>query len=171
MVDRRAALFACVAAASSLGCSAAPSVRAVVIDPGGGGEARAAVEDGGTETLDAGTLIAGGDEADAGTVAIAAPGPMADAGAPAEDATPPIDAAGDEEADDGRALALVRRGRRAYEAHCDTCHEDGPELRGRHLAASRVRRQVRHGGSRMRAIPTSRLSDADLEAIVAYLER
>lgn len=88
------------------------------------------------------------------------------------DAMEPLDAARDgaTSSDEGD-VAVVRRGRRAYAAHCETCHEDGPALRGRHLTAARIRRQVRSGGARMPAIAASTLSDADLDAIVAYLAR
>jgi cytochrome c5 len=106
-------------------------------------------------------------EQDAGT----APTESADSGPPpsGEDAAVEVASADAGSAEDPAHAALIARGRRAYDRVCETCHEDGPRLIGRHLSASRVRRQVREGGSRMRPIPAARLSDADLSAVCAFL--
>lgn len=67
--------------------------------------------------------------------------------------------------------AIARRGRRAYQRLCAGCHELGPSIVGRHVSRVLLRRQVREGRGRMRAIPAARLSDHDLDAIATFLER
>jgi mono/diheme cytochrome c family protein len=87
----------------------------------------------------------------------------------ADAATPPVlDTDAGTSDDPARALEIAR-GRRVYERVCETCHEDGPRITGRHLSEARVRHQVREGGSRMRAIPVGRLGEADLAAVCAFL--
>jgi len=55
---------------------------------------------------------------------------------------------------------------------CGNCHEpddrEGPNP-GKNWAEARMRAQIRQGRGRMRAIPVARLSDADLDALIAYL--
>lgn len=65
----------------------------------------------------------------------------------------------------------VALGEARFRAVCGVCHVDGdaPVLDGRGLAAAAVRRQAREGSARMRPVAQSRVSDAELEAIVAYL--
>lgn len=80
---------------------------------------------------------------------------------PATPATAPAAAAGD-----------VARGHTAFNRVCGRCHEDGESdgpAPNRNLAEDRLRTIVRSGTGRMRAIPTSRLSDADLTHVIAYL--
>jgi mono/diheme cytochrome c family protein len=64
------------------------------------------------------------------------------------------------------------RGRTAFARVCGRCHEDGESdgpAPNRNLEEARMRTIVRQGSGRMRAIPTSRLSDGDLDAVIAYL--
>jgi mono/diheme cytochrome c family protein len=67
---------------------------------------------------------------------------------------------------------LVARGLRSFERVCRTCHEagesDGPAP-NKNWAEARMRTTIRQGSGRMRAIPATRLSDADLDAVIAYL--
>jgi len=66
----------------------------------------------------------------------------------------------------------VAQGRAVFQRVCARCHEDGepdgpvPNLR---WSEARMREMVRNGNRRMRAIPTTRLSDADLATLVVYL--
>lgn len=66
----------------------------------------------------------------------------------------------------------VAQGRAVFVRVCGRCHEGGddegpnPNLR---WPEARMRTLVRNGNSRMRAIPASRLSDADLTLVVGYL--
>ncbi len=66
----------------------------------------------------------------------------------------------------------VARGRTVFTRACGRCHEDndsdGPSP-NKNWAEDRMRNQVRQGSSRMRAIPVARLSDADLDLVIAYL--
>jgi len=68
----------------------------------------------------------------------------------------------------------VRRGRRVFERVCGVCHpggeEDlGPRIIGRRLSVSTVRRQIRQGVGRMRAIPPSKLPERYMDELFAYL--
>ncbi len=70
--------------------------------------------------------------------------------------------------------AQVRLGRQWFNRRCDTCHpggeEDiGPDIRRIHWPVARMRHQIRQGSGRMRPIPPSRLSNAQMEALMAYL--
>jgi mono/diheme cytochrome c family protein len=66
----------------------------------------------------------------------------------------------------------VAQGRAVFQRVCARCHEDGepdgpvPNLR---WSEARMREMVRNGNRRMRAIPVTRLSDADLATLVVYL--
>jgi mono/diheme cytochrome c family protein len=66
----------------------------------------------------------------------------------------------------------VAQGRAVFQRVCARCHEDSneegpnPNLR---WPEARMRTLVRSGNSRMRAIPVSRLSEADLTLLVGYL--
>jgi mono/diheme cytochrome c family protein len=66
---------------------------------------------------------------------------------------------------------LVARGRAVHNRVCATCHEpgehEGPNP-GLNWAEDRMRRQIRQGGGRMRAIAATRLNDADLDALIAF---
>lgn len=80
---------------------------------------------------------------------------------------------------DVRYLGSVRSqdrelGHRRYVAICGPCHEEhndrrAPMLSSVHLPAPAIRRQVREGDVFMTGIPVRRLSDADLEAVLAFL--
>ena len=128
--------------------------------------------------------------ADGGAQEEADPAPIAqpDAGAPVADADAGADAgapvADGSVADAGAGATAdpaavwsekVDRGRRRYGRVCyAACHDPGlatgaPNLSGRRLSGRRVRNQVRQGGGDMDPVPVRRLSEADLDAVVAYL--
>lgn len=70
--------------------------------------------------------------------------------------------------------AAVARGRAAFDRICGQCHphgnqDIGPRLIGLGWPEARVRTQVRHGRRAMKAIPPSKLSDAELNDVIAYL--
>jgi mono/diheme cytochrome c family protein len=72
------------------------------------------------------------------------------------------------------ASADAERGREIFAAHCDDCHPDGGEDVGPSLTAdahspAQIRKQIREGSGRMKPFPEKRLSDDDLEHILAYL--
>ncbi len=57
-----------------------------------------------------------------------------------------------------------------YTATCGSCHNNGaPQLANIGWTAERMRRQIREGGSQMPPIGESRLSAADMEAVLAHL--
>lgn len=65
----------------------------------------------------------------------------------------------------------VAHGQERYQAVCAPCHEDtAPRLANLGWPAARVRRQIREGNDEMRPVRVSRLSDADMEAVLAYLQ-
>ncbi|MDW8363707.1 MAG: cytochrome c [Myxococcales bacterium] len=95
-------------------------------------------------------------------------------GGATQTATTPSPGTGGAEAAGADWNERVARGRRAFQRRCDSCHpggdEDvGPRIIGKNWTAERMRAQVRRGSGRMRPIPPSRLSDADLEDLLAYL--
>ena len=66
----------------------------------------------------------------------------------------------------------VAQGRAVYQRVCARCHEDGEDegpTPNKRWAEARMRTLIRNGNRRMRAIPTTRLSDADLTLLVSYL--
>lgn len=68
----------------------------------------------------------------------------------------------------------VASGRTAFQSACNRCHpngdaDTGPRINGLNWNESRMRDQIRHGGGSMRAIPVTRLSDAALTDLIAYL--
>lgn len=68
----------------------------------------------------------------------------------------------------------VALGHARYIAICGPCHEDhndvrAPMLASVHLGPSAIRRQVREGDVFMTGIPVRRLSDDELEAVLAFL--
>lgn len=107
-------------------------------------------------------------EADAGAAMTETP----DAAAPTatQSATPPTSAPSRPTTATPDA-AMIARGRAAHQRVCARCHEDGdsdgPHRNG-NWAEARMRTQIRQGNSQMRPIPVSRLSDADLDALIAY---
>ena len=60
-------------------------------------------------------------------------------------------------------------GERKFNSRCNGCHAGGPTLNGIGWTAERLRRQIREGSGGMNAIPVSALSDADMEAVLAYM--
>ena len=67
----------------------------------------------------------------------------------------------------------VARGQEVFVEFCEGCHPggqegDGPKIAGLSESASQLRFKVRAGGDDMPAFEPSKISDADLEALVAY---
>lgn len=61
-------------------------------------------------------------------------------------------------------------GKVAFEDTCGTCHsEESEPLANIGWPVAKVRMQIREGDSEMPAIPASRLSDADMEHVLAFL--
>ena len=62
------------------------------------------------------------------------------------------------------------RGEVLFEDVCGTCHEPGDRgLWGRRFSVGHVVSQIRRGSGRMRPISESRLADAELDPLLAYL--
>ncbi|MDQ3038117.1 MAG: cytochrome c [Myxococcota bacterium] len=63
-------------------------------------------------------------------------------------------------------------GQAKYESRCASCHEGGgaPPVANIQWTVERMRRQIREGSGQMPPIPAHRLSDDELEAVVAYLQ-
>ncbi len=62
-------------------------------------------------------------------------------------------------------------GAESYDQVCAACHPtDAPDLAGIAWSAGAVRRQVREGADGMPPFSASRLSDADLENILAHMK-
>ena len=64
------------------------------------------------------------------------------------------------------------RGEQLFTDICGACHEGGgaPDLRAEAHAAALVRMIVREGEGTMPPLDTSRLSEEDLEAVLAYMQ-
>jgi len=67
-------------------------------------------------------------------------------------------------------------GQRVFDANCHQCHPGGdgglgPALNNKPLPAGLIWYQVRHGLGAMPAFSEARVSDAELDALIAYLER
>jgi mono/diheme cytochrome c family protein len=74
----------------------------------------------------------------------------------------------------GASAELIAAGGERFEAVCGLCHpggeeDSGPSIRDIHWDAARMRAQIRNGSGRMRPIGPARLSDEDLEKVVAWL--
>ena len=70
--------------------------------------------------------------------------------------------------------AAQAHGRIVYMQDCYKCHPGGeagigPSLNNKHLTAGLARYRVRHGGPRMPAFDRSRISDKQLDELMAYL--
>lgn len=64
----------------------------------------------------------------------------------------------------------VAQGEARYNAVCASCHNNGaPAVANIGWTTEHLRRQIREGSANMPAIHEGRLSDADLEAVLAYL--
>ena len=69
---------------------------------------------------------------------------------------------------------MLAAGGERFEAVCGLCHpggdeDNGPSIKDIHWDAPRMRAQIRNGSGRMRPISAARLSDEDLEKVVAWL--
>lgn len=70
----------------------------------------------------------------------------------------------------------LRLGQRVFDRHCHQCHPGGaaglgPSLNDKPLPGGLIRFQVRHGVGAMPAFSQEQISDAELGALVRYLER
>lgn len=64
----------------------------------------------------------------------------------------------------------VEQGRQLHDNLCLSCHARGaPAIANLGWTAAAMRRQIREGEGRMPAFSVSRLSDADLESLLAFL--
>jgi len=68
----------------------------------------------------------------------------------------------------------VAHGKERFDDMCGDCHpdggaDDGPSLIAEPHSAGYIRQQTREGSGKMRPIPERRLSNEDLEAILAWL--
>ncbi len=70
---------------------------------------------------------------------------------------------------------MIAAGGARFEAVCGLCHGesgddgDAATLRDIHWDAARMRTQIRNGSGRMRPISAARLSDEDMEKVIAWL--
>lgn len=69
----------------------------------------------------------------------------------------------------------VAHGSDVFQTHCEDCHPGGEEDVGPSLIAdphtpARLRQQVREGSGKMRPFSEKRISNEDLEALLAYLQ-
>jgi mono/diheme cytochrome c family protein len=65
----------------------------------------------------------------------------------------------------------VAQGEARYNAVCASCHNNGaPTVANLGWTAEHMRQQIREGSANMPAIREARLSAADLEALLAYLQ-
>ncbi len=68
----------------------------------------------------------------------------------------------------------VELGKEKFTDFCDDCHPDaqsgeGPSLIEHAHTAARIRQQIREGSDKMRPFSEARLSNENMEAILAYL--
>jgi mono/diheme cytochrome c family protein len=70
----------------------------------------------------------------------------------------------------------VVTGQEVYAEFCEGCHPgageegDGPKIAGKAISPAKMRLQVRSGGDDMPAFGLDKISDANLEALLAYTE-
>ena len=70
----------------------------------------------------------------------------------------------------------VEGGKEVYAVFCEGCHPgaggkgDGPEIAGEGYAPAKMRWQVRAGADDMPAFGPDKISDEDLESLLAYTE-
>lgn len=79
------------------------------------------------------------------------------------------------EGTDAAQAAQVERGREVFARHCYQCHPGGaaglaPAINDKPLPEAMIKFQVRNGLGAMPAFDEERISDADLDAVVAYLD-
>ena len=65
-------------------------------------------------------------------------------------------------------------GERQFNRACGRCHphggeDDGPSILNKNVSEERMTKQIREGSKRMKAIPPTKLSDADLTQVMVYL--
>ena len=70
---------------------------------------------------------------------------------------------------------VIAAGGERFEAVCGLCHGatgddgDAPTVHDIHWPAERMRAQIRNGSGRMRPISAARLSDEDMEKVIAWM--
>ena len=68
------------------------------------------------------------------------------------------------------ASSDTAHGQEVYDNLCMACHAGGaPALEGLNWSPAQMRRQVREGSGTMQPMPANRISDEDLEALLAYM--
>lgn len=72
------------------------------------------------------------------------------------------------------AVAQSAEGVPQFNRACGRCHphgdeDTGPALRDKNLSVEAMTKVIREGTKRMRAIPPTKLSDADLPRVMAFL--
>ena len=74
------------------------------------------------------------------------------------------------------AIAQPAEGVPQYRRACGRCHSDpyededtGPNIHNKNLTVEAMTKVIREGTKRMRAIPPTKLSDADLPRVIAFL--
>ena len=63
----------------------------------------------------------------------------------------------------------IAHGEEVYNNVCMACHASGPELANIGWEPAAIRQKVREGGTGMSALPPNRLTDGDLEAVIAFM--
>ena len=63
----------------------------------------------------------------------------------------------------------IAAGEAAYQAACAVCHDSGPNLENLGWGSGAMRQQIREGSGGMPPVPADRLSDEDMEHVLAYL--
>ena len=68
----------------------------------------------------------------------------------------------------------VDRGKELFTSNCDDCHpggesDVGPSLIANPHTPAQIRKQIREGSGRMKPFPEKRLSNEDVEAVLAFL--
>jgi mono/diheme cytochrome c family protein len=101
-------------------------------------------------------------------------------GGGAEEPMPGEESSGGEEAGDSSyegpiTSTEIDAGKAIFETHCEDCHPGGEEDVGPSLIAdphspARLRQQIREGSGKMRPFSSKRISDGDLESLLAYLQ-
>lgn len=98
--------------------------------------------------------------------------PVASTETPAATPEPAAPAATPEPTPAAPAGPDVALGRAAFQRVCMSCHEEGDRegpRPGLNWPEARIRTLIRNGNRRMRPVTTARLSDADLEHLIAHL--
>lgn len=73
----------------------------------------------------------------------------------------------------GKSGGNAEAGKAVFATNCNVCHPNGgaavgPALKGKEADA--IKKQVRNGGAQMPPFPASKISDQQLEDIIAYIK-